>query len=91
MNFSRDPYLETHQYFLQFLIHKDFATSDTNFASGYFYKTYYDSLNCAGIITFVDGYSTGVCLQTSEQHSVKLVGQGMLITCQRSNISTILD
>lgn len=65
--------------FQQFLIHKDIGTSsDVGIISGYFYKKYFDSLGCTGTVTFVDGYSTGVCLQTSGHQSVILVGRGMI-------------
>ena len=67
--------------FLQFLILKDIGTSsDVGITSGYFYQKYFDSLGCTGTVTFVDGYSTGVCLQTSDHQSVTLVGRGMLNT-----------
>lgn len=45
-------------------------------ANGYYYRKYFNSADCTGAVTFVEGYSTGVCLQTSGSNSVTLVGRG---------------
>lgn len=59
-------------------IFADTAAVVPSFADGYFYKKYFNSYNCAGTVTFTEGYSTGVCFQTSSRQSVILEGSGIV-------------
>lgn len=50
---------------------KSFSSIAKSAATGYYFKKYYNTMDCTGSTTFIEGYSTGICLQTTTNNASK--------------------